>query len=223
MSHNADAIVQELHAEFESMLSYVKDSHTATADQIERGLFRRLLNLGARLMVLFFTLRLRDGSARELSDAQRCDAAVLGRTPAAVFLDLRQAGLLAPLLLSHESRWRQSAGSGVGFGHDCYSDLVRELAGYFGVESTYDKVAGALPESWVSNCLPRPSATWLPRMRRCRSLLRPATAATPSQRSAVAGHPGRRQGCADGTGDARCSRKCAWAKGISTAARKRRS
>ena len=45
MSHNADAIVHELHVEFESMLNYVKDSQTATADQVERGLFRRLLSL----------------------------------------------------------------------------------------------------------------------------------------------------------------------------------
>ena len=28
------------------MLDYVKDSQTATADQVERGLFRRLLSLG---------------------------------------------------------------------------------------------------------------------------------------------------------------------------------
>ena len=57
MSHNTDAIVHELHVEFESMLNYVKDSQTATADQVERGLFRRLLSLGARLMLLFFALR----------------------------------------------------------------------------------------------------------------------------------------------------------------------
>ena len=58
MSHNTDAIVHELHVEFELMLSYVKDSQTATADQVERGLFRRLLSLGARLMLLFFALRM---------------------------------------------------------------------------------------------------------------------------------------------------------------------
>jgi hypothetical protein len=56
MSQTA-TIVQELHAEFESMLSYVKDSRTATADQMERDLFRRLLDLGARLMLLFFAVR----------------------------------------------------------------------------------------------------------------------------------------------------------------------
>jgi hypothetical protein len=39
------------------MLSYVKESKTATADQVERGIFKRLLELGFRLMLLFFTLR----------------------------------------------------------------------------------------------------------------------------------------------------------------------
>ena len=72
MSHNADAIVHELHVEFESMLSYVKDSQTATADQVERGLFRRLLSLGARLMLLFFALR--TGAAAR--DAHRLAIAV---------------------------------------------------------------------------------------------------------------------------------------------------
>jgi hypothetical protein len=57
MSHNTDAMVQELRAEFESMLSYVKYSRSTTADQVERGLFRRLLNLGAHLMWLFLALR----------------------------------------------------------------------------------------------------------------------------------------------------------------------
>ena len=37
MSHNPDAIVQELHTEFESMLNYVRDSRSATADQSNAG------------------------------------------------------------------------------------------------------------------------------------------------------------------------------------------
>jgi hypothetical protein len=37
MSHNTDAMVQELRAEFESMLSYVKYGRSTTADQVERG------------------------------------------------------------------------------------------------------------------------------------------------------------------------------------------
>ena len=46
MSHNTDAIVHELHVEFESMLSYVKDSQTATADQVERGVIPPPAELG---------------------------------------------------------------------------------------------------------------------------------------------------------------------------------
>ena len=42
MSHNTDAIVHELHVEFESNVKLRQDSQTATADQVERGSFRRL-------------------------------------------------------------------------------------------------------------------------------------------------------------------------------------
>ena len=49
MSSNTESIVQEIRTEFESMLSYVKESKTATADQVERGIFKRLLELGFRL------------------------------------------------------------------------------------------------------------------------------------------------------------------------------
>ena len=50
MSSNTQNIVQEIRTEFESMLNYVKESKTATADQVERGIFKRLLELGFRLM-----------------------------------------------------------------------------------------------------------------------------------------------------------------------------
>jgi hypothetical protein len=33
------------------------EAQTATADRIERGLFKRLLDLGARLLLLFFVVR----------------------------------------------------------------------------------------------------------------------------------------------------------------------
>ena len=57
MSFNTDEIVQEIRSEFESMLVYVLESDDATADQVERGVFRQLLSLGAQLMVLFFSQR----------------------------------------------------------------------------------------------------------------------------------------------------------------------
>ncbi len=44
----------ELRAEFEAVIDFVtnEQAHTATADQIERGLFTLLLSLGAKLLLL---------------------------------------------------------------------------------------------------------------------------------------------------------------------------
>lgn len=39
------------------MLTHVRESKTAAADQVERGLFKRLLALGAKLLLWFFSLR----------------------------------------------------------------------------------------------------------------------------------------------------------------------
>ena len=49
----------EIRAEFERVLDFVtgEQARTATADQIERGLFTLLLRLGAKLLLLFFQMR----------------------------------------------------------------------------------------------------------------------------------------------------------------------
>lgn len=57
MSFNTEQIVQDIRAELESMLAYGTDSTAKTADQIERELFKRLLDLGAQLLLVFFQRR----------------------------------------------------------------------------------------------------------------------------------------------------------------------
>ncbi len=57
MSFNTEQIVQDIRTEFESMLAYVTDSPAKTADQVERELFKRLLGLGAQLLLVFFHQR----------------------------------------------------------------------------------------------------------------------------------------------------------------------
>jgi hypothetical protein len=57
MSFNTEQIVQEIRAELESMLAYVTDGTAKTADQAERELFKRLLGLGAQLLLVFFQQR----------------------------------------------------------------------------------------------------------------------------------------------------------------------
>lgn len=141
MSHNPDAIVQELRAEFESMLNYVRDSRTATADQVERGLFRRLLSLGARLMLWFFALRT---AAALRGEHQLANGATLPyRTEhrRQYFSIFGKLAFWRPYFYHPDAGGASPLDQELALGTDCYSDLVRELVEYLGVGSTYAKVA----------------------------------------------------------------------------------
>jgi hypothetical protein len=59
MTFNSQEIIQDVRAEFENLLNFVtgEQARTAKADRIERGLFKMLLGLGAKLLQLFFSMR----------------------------------------------------------------------------------------------------------------------------------------------------------------------
>jgi hypothetical protein len=59
MPSNSDPIVQQLHADFHALLTFVSgpEAHAQTASAVELTLFRRLLALGAALLKLFFLTR----------------------------------------------------------------------------------------------------------------------------------------------------------------------
>jgi len=59
MTFNSQEIIKDVRAQFEHMLDFVtgEQARTATADHIERGLFKLLLSLGAKLLQLFFVMR----------------------------------------------------------------------------------------------------------------------------------------------------------------------
>jgi len=141
MSHNADAIVHELHVEFESMLSYVKDSQTATADQVERGVFRRLLSLGARLMLLYFALRTAAAARGEhrLTTGETLPYWTEHRRQ--YFSIFGKLAFWRPYFYRQDVGGRSPLDQELALGADCYSDLVRDLVEYLGVGSTYAKVA----------------------------------------------------------------------------------
>jgi len=68
MTFNSRTIIQEIRAEFEMLLDFVtgEEAQIATADHIERGLFRNLLDLGAKLLLLFFVIRAKNCSREPL-------------------------------------------------------------------------------------------------------------------------------------------------------------
>lgn len=140
MSSNTENIVQEIRTEFESMLSYVKESKTSTADQVERGIFKRLLKLGFRLMLLFFTLRaeayprtpVETETGEKLpyfEDKKRGYYSIFGKLP-----------FWRPYFYARGVAGHSPLDAELSLGSDCYSDLVREMAEYLGVDVTYEKV-----------------------------------------------------------------------------------
>ena len=58
MTFNSQEIIQDVRAEFEYMLDFVtgEPARQAKADGIERGLFKMLLSMGAKLLQLFFVV-----------------------------------------------------------------------------------------------------------------------------------------------------------------------
>jgi hypothetical protein len=140
MSHT-EQIVHELHAEFESMLDYVKSSGHATADQVERGLFRRLLNLGARLMLLFFALRSEHAARDTHQKAKGIVLPYLAERRRQYFSIFGKLAFWRPYFYRPGAGGASPLDQDLALGDDCYSDLLCELAEYLGVGTTYAKVA----------------------------------------------------------------------------------
>lgn len=141
MSFNTEQIVQDIRTEFESMLAYVTDGTAKTADQAERELFKRLLGLGAQLLLLFFHQRaasyphtpVKTEDGAELP--YRCDKkrnyySIFGKLP-----------LWRPYFYAQDGASASPLDAELSLGGDCYSDLLREVAEYLGVDVTYEKVS----------------------------------------------------------------------------------
>lgn len=141
MPFNTEQIVQDIRTEFESMLAYVTDGTAKTADQAERELFKRLLGLGAQLLLLFFHQRaasyphtpVKTEDGAELP--YRCDKkrnyySIFGKLP-----------LWRPYFYAQDGASASPLDAELSLGGDCYSDLLREVAEYLGVDVTYEKVS----------------------------------------------------------------------------------
>ena len=146
MTFNSEQIIQEVHAEFEQMIDYVTNeaAYQATADQMERGIFTRLLALGKQLLTLFFTLRSQH-SSREThvteegaalpyhQDSKRNYHSIFGKIAVyRPYFYKRQVGSACPL------------DAELSLGEDSYSDMLREMAEYVGVYGVYHKATDML-------------------------------------------------------------------------------
>lgn len=139
MTFNSEEIIQDVRGEFEQLLDFVtgEPARTAKADSIERGLFKMLLSLGAKLLQLFFVERSQACSRQPVQnrtgqrlpyhrDTQRVYFSIFGK----VFIErpyFYKSGVGKVIPLDAE----------LGLGADSYSDLLREVTNYLAVYSVY--------------------------------------------------------------------------------------
>src|SRR3970282_1695124 len=71
MTFNPQVIIQDIRTDFENMLEYVtgEQARTASADATERGLFKMLIEMGLKLLTLFFVMRSESASRETLKIA----------------------------------------------------------------------------------------------------------------------------------------------------------
>lgn len=142
MTLNSDSIIHEIQQEFTKLIDYVTNdaAQQATAYEIERGLFTWLLKLGAQLLYLFFVTRAKNFSRAPFtlengatlpyhSEKKRNYQSVFGRVP-----------VWGPYFYQqkHSGQWPLAAA--LSLGADSYSDFLRELSEYVGVQLPYNLV-----------------------------------------------------------------------------------
>jgi hypothetical protein len=141
MTFNSQTIILEIRAEFEKMLDFVtgEKAQVATADRIERGLFRRLLKLGARLLLLFFIIRAKNCSRESLqledghelpyhSEKKRTYFSIFGKIP-----------FWRPYFYKTKAGGQYPLDAELSLGSDRYSDFLRDMSEYMAVYVVYSK------------------------------------------------------------------------------------
>ena len=143
MASNSQEIIQDVHAQFEHLIDFVtgEKAQVATADHIERGLFKLLVILGASLLQLFFVLRSKACSRETMRsddnkilryhrDTVRHYYSIFGKiTFERPYFYNKNVGKCIPM------------DEALSLGADGYSDLLRELSSYVDVDSVYEKTA----------------------------------------------------------------------------------
>ena len=141
MTSNSKTIIQDIRQEFEMLLNFVvgEQAQKATADHIERGLFKLLLAMGAKLLTLFFVMRSEACSRESIQtrtgeilpyerDTKRIYYSIFGKLP-----------LYRPYFYQKGVGGETPLDAALGLGEDRYSDLLREVADYLGVYNVYHK------------------------------------------------------------------------------------
>ena len=146
MTFNSQVIIQDIRTDFEKMLDYVtgEQARTATADATERGLFKMLIEMGLKLLSLFFVMRSENARRESLKTADGDELRYHRDTKR------RYVSIFGKLCFERPYFYRKGKDGQtpldveLSLGDDCYSDLVREVNDYLGVYGVYHKACDIL-------------------------------------------------------------------------------
>jgi hypothetical protein len=141
MAFNSHQMILQLREEFERLLAFVTgpQAQTATMDQMERSLFRQILQLGYQLLCLFVRVRV-EGEAH--TRMIKRDHTVLpyhsqkGRAYFSIFGKLK---FERAYFYAWGGCGRCPLDEALSLPEHCYSDLLMESAELLGVEGAYGK------------------------------------------------------------------------------------
>jgi hypothetical protein len=141
MTSNSQTIIQDIRQEFEMLLDFVtgEQAHQATADHIERGLFKLLLAIGAKLLRLFFVMRSEACSREPHQTATGATLAYERDTKRSYYSIFGKLPLYRPYFYQKGVGGETPLDAELDLGADSYSDLLREVADYLGVYNVYHK------------------------------------------------------------------------------------
>ncbi|MCJ7432995.1 MAG: ISKra4 family transposase [Anaerolineales bacterium] len=139
MTFNSQEIIQDIRAEFERLLDFVTgdQARTAKADNIERGLFKMLLSLGAKLLQLFFTMRSEICSRQPVQSKSGQELPYHRDTERVYFSIFNKVFIERPYFYKPGVGTQTPLDAELGLGDDSYSDLLRETTEYLAVYHVY--------------------------------------------------------------------------------------
>jgi hypothetical protein len=139
MTFNSQEIIQDVRAEFEHLLDFVtgEQARSAKADHIERGLFKMLLKLGAKLLQLFFTMRSEICSRQAVQSKNRQVLPYHRDTDRIYFSIFNKVFIERPYFYKPGVGAQIPMDAELGLGDDSYSDLLRETTEYLAVYHVY--------------------------------------------------------------------------------------
>jgi len=146
VTSNSHTIIRDIRQEFEMILEFVTgdQAKTATADHIERNLFKMLLGLGAQLLTLFFMMRSEQCSRDSYQTANGDTLPYQRDTHRNYVAIFGKVSLWRPYFYKKGRGGHSPLDAQLGLGAHSYSDLVCEISDYLAVYTVYHKSSDIL-------------------------------------------------------------------------------